>query len=365
MTFAPGLEDEPAWSPDGKFLAYTTDERGNLDIAVLPLAGGEPIRVADSEADEAEPAWSPDGSKLAFVSARDHGGVLSIVIGQGPLTQFLAGRGGDIFVVPALGGRPAKLVESGYYPAWSPDSKEIVFQSDRDGQWDLWVIAAEGGTPIRLTKDSEFDYQPAWSPDGEWIAYGSGSLNQGYELRVVPAAGGAPRNVTALRSWILRPAWSADSRSLYFSANRNGIVNLWKASLSPSPAGAPASPARVTTGEGQDVNVGVSRTTNRIAFSTVHGNPDLWELTLESGRLRQITSETGLEDSPHLSADGKTLLVESDRGGSVRRLDTRLDWQVPGSADPGPNGRVISAMVIGRPADRIRSGRRASPPKRR
>ncbi|HVE66244.1 MAG TPA: protein kinase, partial [Thermoanaerobaculia bacterium] len=74
VTFGPGLEDEPTWSPDGKFLAYTTDERGNLDVVVQPLVGGEALRIAGGDADEAQPAWSPDGSKIAFVSAQDRGG---------------------------------------------------------------------------------------------------------------------------------------------------------------------------------------------------------------------------------------------------------------------------------------------------
>ena len=86
LTFGPGLEDEPTWSPDGKFLAYTTDERGNLDVVVQPLDGGAPLTIAGNDADEAQPAWSPDGSKIAFVSAQDRGGRLHHVLAAGALT---------------------------------------------------------------------------------------------------------------------------------------------------------------------------------------------------------------------------------------------------------------------------------------
>ena len=170
-TFSPGLQEQPAFSPDGKFLAYVTDERGNLDIVVQPRGGGAPIPVAATDADEAQPAWSPDGTKIAFCSARDHGGRLSFALGQSELTELVEGRGGDLFIVPALGGTAVKLVEDGYYPAWSPDGTRIVYQSNRDAKWNLWTISPEGGQPARLTNDSEFNYQPSWSPDGRWIAY--------------------------------------------------------------------------------------------------------------------------------------------------------------------------------------------------
>src|SRR5262249_1166021 len=175
LTFGAGLEDEPAYSPDGKFLAYTTDERGNLDVVVQPLAGGEPIRIAATDADEAQPAFSPDGSRIAFVSARDHGGRLAPPTNTNALELYLNLSFGDIFVVPALGGTPAKLVDDGHYPSWSPDGKRIVFVSNRGGEINLWTVPSEGGTPMPLTKEhGRIDYQPAWSPDGKGIVHGSG-----------------------------------------------------------------------------------------------------------------------------------------------------------------------------------------------
>lgn len=331
VTFAPGLEEDPALSPDGKFVAYATDEKGNLDLVVLPLEGGQAIRIAESEADEAQPAWSPDGTKLAFVSARDRGGRLAAVLGQGALTQYLLSRKGDIFIVPALGGEPAKLVEDGYYPAWSPDGRKVVFQSNRDGRWDLWTVPAEGGTPARLTNDESFDFQPSWSSDGNWIVYGSGIVPY-YNVRVVPAAGGTPRDLTAEKSSTLRPVWSADGRSILFSWDQNGIVNVWRIPFSSDKGRAPGMPARVTIGQGYDAGVAVGRD-GQIAFSTVRGSPDIWELDRSSGHLRQITSETGVEDHPVPSPDGKTLLVVSDRSGesAIWTLD--------------PNGRFLTQLA--------------------
>src|SRR5262249_5103036 len=133
LTFGAGPQDEPSFSPDGEVLAYATDERGDPDVVVPPPAGGAPVPVAATRADAGQPAFSPDGSKLAFVSARDRGGRLAAALNTSALEVYLNSSLGDLYVVPALGGTPAKLVEDGHYPSWSPDGKRIVFMSNRGG----------------------------------------------------------------------------------------------------------------------------------------------------------------------------------------------------------------------------------------
>jgi Tol biopolymer transport system component len=350
-TFSPGLQEQPAFSPDGKFLAYVTDERGNLDIVVQARAGGAAIRVAATDADEAQPAWSPDGTKIAFCSARDHGGRLNFALGQEALTELVDGRGGDLFIAPALGGTAVKLVDNGYYPAWSPDGKRIVFQSDRGGKWDLWTISSDGGEPVRLTNDAEFDYQPSWSPDGRWIAYGSGVAGA-TNVRVVPAAGGAPVELTHGTTFVLHPSWSPDGHSILYSALDN-VTNLWELPVSRGRSVGPPQP--VTLGGGQDVDATVSRDGKSIAFATTRTNGDIWEMSLPSGVLRQVTSETTLEQYPELSPDGKTLLAESDRTGQLAiwtldlsgRFLEKISTIEPTGAHWSPDGRQVSYILGG------------------
>jgi eukaryotic-like serine/threonine-protein kinase len=350
-TFSPGLQEQPAFSPDGKFLAYVTDERGNLDIVVEPRGGGTPIRVAATDADEAQPAWSPDGTKIAFCSARDHGGRLNFALGQEALTELVDGRGGDLFIAPALGGTAVKLVDNGYYPAWSPDGKRIVFQSDRGGKWDLWTISSDGGPPAQLTNDAEFDYQPSWSPDGKWVAYGSGVAGA-TNLRVVPAAGGTPMELTHVATFVLHPSWSPDGHSIVYSTLDN-VTNLWELPVSGGKAA--GTPRRVTLGAGQDVDAAVSRDGKSIALATTRTNGDVWELSLASGALRQVTSETTLEQYPQLSPDGKALLVESDRTGqlAIWTLDLsgkfleKISTIEPTGAHWSPDGRQVSYILGG------------------
>ncbi len=340
VTFTPGLEDEPSFSPDGKFLAYATDERGNLDVVVQPLSGGEVIRVASTDADEAQPAWSPDGSRIAFVSAQDHGGRLGVALNVPALEPYLNAKLGDIFIAPALGGTPVKLVEDAYYPAWSPDGKRIVFMAPRDGQFDLWTVPADGGTPTRLTKDEDFDFQPCWSPDGKWIAYGSGRIPGPFNLRVVVAAGGTSRPLTKDFAYVTRPSWSADGSSIFFSGERNGILNAWRIPFSAE--GHPAAPSRVTLGQGQDANISASRDGKKLAFAAVRNEFNIWELTVEAGLLRPITSGAGNPDYPQPSPDGKTLLVQSNRSGENAVWTVDLHGRFLSQLTPGQGAQPVS-----------------------
>ena len=337
LTFDPGLEAEPSFSPDGNYVAYTTNDRGSLDIVVMPVAGGQVRRLVGTEADEAQPAWSPDGTQVAFTSARDHDGRLKNLGGLSALSAFVQGQGGDLFLVPAAGGAAVKLVERGAYPAWSPDGKAIAFQSDRGGHWDIWTVPSQGGEPQRLTDDADVDYHPAWSPDGKWIAYASTGL------KVIPSdRSGPPRTLSVPAQGVLAPAWSMDGRWLYFAASRSrdeSRTSLWR--LAFPPADGPSHVERITLGESADVDPAVAASGGRLAYGRVSYSPDLWELDARSGALRQITATSCLEDYPHLSPDGHTLAFYSDRAGRTGLFTVGLD----GSAlQPVTASEVVATM---------------------
>jgi Tol biopolymer transport system component/tRNA A-37 threonylcarbamoyl transferase component Bud32 len=321
LTFEPGLETDPSFSPDGNYVAYTTDERGSLDIVVAPVAGGTVRRLVETDKDEAQPAWSPDGTQVAFTRARDADGRLKTTGGLSALSPFVQGEGGEVFLVPAAGGTPVRLVERGAYPAWSPDGRTIAFQSDHGGHRDIWTVPAAGGEPRRLTDDDALDYQPAWSPDGRWVAYASDGL------RVVRSDGsGPPRTLSLPVQGVLAPAWSVDGRWLYFSASRSreeSWTSLWRLAFGDGQGEGPLE--RITLGELADVDPAVAPVGGRVAYGRVAYSPDLWELDLRSGALRQITSTTCLEDYPHLSPDGRTLAFHSDRSGQTGLFTIGVD----------------------------------------
>lgn len=353
FTSMPGLEDNASWSPDGRFLSYETDMNGQMDIVIQPADGGSPVRVLDSEASEIQATWSPDGSLLAFVSSRDHGGFFAPLVGFGNLNLILDGKGGDIFIVKPFGGDPLKLVSDAFDPAWSPDGNEIVFRSGRDGQWDLWKIPAAGGEPARITNDGYYDYQPVWSPDGKWIVFGSTAGGSAYALYAIPAEGGERIRLTGDSSLVSGPELIDNGTNLVYSSAKGGTLNLWSMPFKPDAQGFQI-PRRITTGHGDDVNVAVSRDQKKIAYSAVSAAPDIWELTIATGALRQITSENGLENQVRMAPDGSRFVIHSDRGGisalwivDLKGTFTRL--LSPGSGFPAwsPDGSRISYGASG------------------
>jgi dipeptidyl aminopeptidase/acylaminoacyl peptidase len=134
VTLAPttvdqGYEGEPTFSPDGQTIAYVSDRTGNFEIFLKQVTGGPDINLTNNPADDMQPSFSPDGKQIAFVSSRS--GEYNC------LCFFLYGTeqplmGGAIWVMPALGGSPRRIVESGTFPSWSPDGSAIIYSS---GPW--------------------------------------------------------------------------------------------------------------------------------------------------------------------------------------------------------------------------------------
>lgn len=352
LTSGAGVERSPSWSPDGRSVAYVSDRDGHLGIWIRQVPGERAIRVSLPGVDEAQPVWSPDGERIAFVSARNRGGRLGIFLGSRPIEIYVFGQDGDLFVMPAFGGTARKLADDAYDPTWSPDGSRLAFRSVHEGEWRLYTAVLETGEITRLDGVEPRALEPAWSPDGRWIAYvGGASAATGWDIFLVPATGGKPVQLTHDRTSIaLAPTWSRDGSSIIYSSNRAGPLNLWRLPIDRMTGRATGPPERLTTGIGEDIDPSVSPNGSTISYATVRTAPDIWVVDVAARQLRQLTSETTVEDFPRLSSDGRHLSFYSDRTGAeevwVMRLSdgelTRISRQGGTQNAWFPDGRRLA-----------------------
>jgi Tol biopolymer transport system component/DNA-binding winged helix-turn-helix (wHTH) protein len=218
------LEDASAvarYSPDGKSLLVQNRINGNTEICLIAGSGGEMRNLTNDPSRDVHPDWSPDGTKIVFVSNR-----------LGNYDVF------SIFTMNADGSNPHRIYFSNAisdFPSWSPDGSVIVFSNDkedgRSGNFEIFAIEPETvKQETRLTFRPRADVHAAFSPDGRRIAFASrGDGN--FEIYVMNADGTSQLRLTRDLSEDLSPAWSPDGKRLVFSRNRNGKFALYELSL--------------------------------------------------------------------------------------------------------------------------------------
>ena len=308
ITAGTGVEGWATWSPDGRMLAYVSDESGNSDIWVTQLGGNGPAvnRTQDHDGVDMGPSWSPDGSQIAFRSVRE--GVPAI------------------YVMSPLAGPPRRIAGSAFgAPQWSPDGRELAFLVQEAPRTTVEIVSLRDHSSRRLTLDLEADLSAQelkWSPDGRFFAYAVGAGMRALVARiwVLSLEEGKAIAITDGLNHDRDPMWAADGRSLFFVSDRLGGTDLWQQPLTPEgrPTG---SPAAVTAGVGIR-NAGLSRDGTKLAYTTGRLIANLWRIPILAGRratwadAEQLTREQAFIEAIDLSPDGKQLLIGSDRGGN-------------------------------------------------
>ena len=248
-----GQEGSPAWSPDGRRIALTSN-----GIYVMNADGSEERKLTHIAGHVGSPAWSPDGRRIAFVGGGDRNLEIYVInadgSGQRRLTRtpgfyvgspawspdgrriaFVGGGASNVetYVINADGSGQRRLTRIAGVdgsPAWSPDGRKLAFESN----WQVWVMNADGSGQRRLTRNGARNVAPAWSPDGRRIAFEGGRRQRypcsacpgarGYTVYVMNADGSGQQRLTRGAS---QPRWSPDGRKIAFVSKRDGDADIY------------------------------------------------------------------------------------------------------------------------------------------
>lgn len=211
VTNNPALDFDFDWSPDGLSIIWASDRGGSQAIWQMNADGSGPTAFAGT-APGATPEFSIDGTKIAFL------------------------RGNDVYSMDANGSNITQLTTdpaTDADPTWSPDTTQVVFESNRDGNYEIYVMNADGSGQTRLTNSAGEDADPHWSPDGSKIVFHS-NRDGNQEIYTMDPDGGNQTNISNSPATSEgTPSWSPDGSKIIFV--RGGAIFLMNANGS-SPA---------------------------------------------------------------------------------------------------------------------------------
>jgi Tol biopolymer transport system component/DNA-binding winged helix-turn-helix (wHTH) protein len=316
VTYGHGLQQQPSWSPDEKYLVFASDRSGNLDLWIQGIDDTSARQLTSTPSHDSEPAWAPDGRSIAFRSERGDGG---------------------LYVIGADGTAERRLTTFGYRPRWSSDGRLILFSNRRvDGipqSASMFVVGSAGGSPRPLLVDDARAFRSAsvqWTP-GEATVSVWGYAHDGAPVFGTAAVTGS------LTRWRLTSglldqlhaadvtlgefAWAPSRRFLYFDGDTNGVRNLWRVAVDWNARTLGGTLERLTTSPALQQELAVSPGGTRLAFSSRVETKRLRSFPFDAHKGRvtgpgvPLTSGTsGDEGAPSVAADGQRLLYQATRG---------------------------------------------------
>lgn len=184
----PGINSAPAWSPDGSRLALTLSKGGDPEIFILHLGSGTLQQVTKNRAIDTEPSWSPDGKKIAFTSDR--------------------GGGPQIYEIELPNKRPRRVTFNGVYnarPRYSPDGQSMVMIHGENRRYRIALMDLQSGY-VNILTETRLDESPSFSPNGSMIIYAT-TVYRGTELAAVSADGNVHQRLALQEGEVREPAW--------------------------------------------------------------------------------------------------------------------------------------------------------------
>ena len=300
---------QPAWSPDGRRIAFFAYREGGYDLWVTSPDGRDQRKLTWGPFDDREPAWSRDGRRLAFSSDRGN-----------PM-----GSDYNIWVLDVESGALRQLTTNpaeDYMPSWSPDDREIAFASTRDGGQTVWAVSVADGTERSVLKASGRVDAPSWGSGGEIVYHVTGTGQSRYEMNGKPLTG--EENVFAFRA-----AWTSPTEFLYVSDGKIRRRALAGAASQTVEFTATFQVTRANytrrirdfTSTAPRKALGIVRPVlspdgTQIAFAAVG---DIYVMPV-GGRPVNVTNDAALDTDPAWSPDGRRLVYSSDRDSTHLQL---------------------------------------------
>jgi TolB protein len=199
----------PAWSSDGRRLAYTDFRRGKADLYVRNIKGRQGT-VISFNGSSITPAWVPGEKALAASLSHEGNPAIYLLSGKGKVVKKLTHHWGiDVS------------------PTWSPDGKALAFVSDRSGTPQIYIKNTKDGKVRRLTYEGNYNTSPQWSPQGNYIAYTGFRKNGHIDIYIITPQGGEAIQLTRNVGNNESPTWSPDGSLIAFSSNREGASRIY------------------------------------------------------------------------------------------------------------------------------------------
>jgi TolB protein len=311
LTDDAGRDFSPAWSPDGRNIAFFSNRDGRDRVWVVPAIGGAAVRLSDMAVwigpTNPGPQWSPDGTRIAFLSNA-------------------TGRS-QVVVAPYPEGDPIPLTNDLQNKSdlqWSPDGTRILFVSGNEAKT-IWSISVGGGAADQITFGG-YESSPRYSPDGDRIAYVYGTAGTG-DVYMVPAAGGDVARLTLEPATYTGLQWSPDGSRVAVISNRKriteqyGYPHIWMVFVE-------GAQARQITSDHRWIETSFSWSPDggTLIFTRQGEAGDLWTVPTAGGDPVRITYDNAQAvGCPRWSPSGTQIAFESTRAGNSDIYILRID----------------------------------------